>query len=112
MCGRAIIARGRGLAKAEYDAFGIDMNESRGRFNESADMVINALSSGVIEGKGPHYPQLKTTLRPAPSPERPWDDRLFAAAIARKSVVEGKSVSVRLDLGGRRVIKKKNRITQ
>src|SRR3546814_2632014 len=79
--GRAIIALGRGLAKAEYDAFGIDMNESRGRFNESADMVINALSSGVIEGKGPHYPQLKTTLRPAPSPERPWDDRLFAAAM-------------------------------
>src|SRR3546814_16987626 len=27
----------------------------------------------------------------------------------RKSVVEGKSVSVRVDLGGRRIIKKKNR---
>src|SRR3546814_16071856 len=30
----------------------------------------------------------------------------------RKSVVEGKSVSVRVDLGGRRLIKKKNRITK
>src|SRR3546814_18225064 len=29
----------------------------------------------------------------------------------RKSVVEGKSVSVRVDLGGRRIIKKKNNIT-
>src|SRR3546814_20069702 len=28
--------------------------------------------------------------------------------IDRKSVVEGKSVSVRVDLGGRRIIKKKN----
>src|SRR3546814_13403281 len=28
----------------------------------------------------------------------------------RKSVVEGKSVSVRVDLGGRRIIKKKNRV--
>src|SRR3546814_11774915 len=28
----------------------------------------------------------------------------------RKSVVEGKSVSVRVDLGGRRIIKKKNKI--
>src|SRR3546814_11368156 len=28
----------------------------------------------------------------------------------RKSVVEGKSVSVRVDLGGRRIIKKKNTI--
>src|SRR3546814_13442129 len=30
-------------------------------------------------------------------------------AVDRKSVVEGKSVSVRVDLGGRRNIKKKNR---
>src|SRR3546814_20968285 len=29
----------------------------------------------------------------------------------RKSVVEGKSVSVRVDLGGRRIIKKKHKIT-
>src|SRR3546814_11767046 len=31
--------------------------------------------------------------------------------IDRKSVVEGKSVSVRVDLGGRRIIKKKKRNT-
>src|SRR3546814_18605767 len=30
---------------------------------------------------------------------------------ARKSVVSGKSVSVRVDLGGRRIIKKKNHTT-
>src|SRR3546814_12985959 len=33
------------------------------------------------------------------------------APLDRKSVVEGKSVSVRVDLGGRRIIKKKNRDT-
>src|SRR3546814_18548479 len=32
-----------------------------------------------------------------------------AMPIARKSVVQGKSVSVRLDLGGRRLIKKKKK---
>src|SRR3546814_11353652 len=32
---------------------------------------------------------------------------MLAAGIDRKSVVEGKSVSVRVDLGGRRIIKKK-----
>src|SRR3546814_17450926 len=32
----------------------------------------------------------------------------IAAPLHRKSVVEGKSVSVRVDLGGRRIIKKKN----
>src|SRR3546814_14820390 len=30
----------------------------------------------------------------------------------RKSVVQGKSVSVRVDIGGRRIIKKKNRTTK
>src|SRR3546814_11384090 len=33
-------------------------------------------------------------------------------ATDRKSVVEGKSVSVRVDLGGRRIIKKKKRTTR
>src|SRR3546814_20438458 len=33
------------------------------------------------------------------------------AGIARKSVVEGKSVAVRVDLGGRRIIKKKKNQT-
>src|SRR3546814_18590214 len=31
---------------------------------------------------------------------------------ARKSVEEGKSVSVRVDSGGRRILRKKNRLTQ
>src|SRR3546814_12426474 len=33
-----------------------------------------------------------------------------ARTVDRKSVVEGKSVSVRVDLGGRRIIKKKNKL--
>src|SRR3546814_15818933 len=33
---------------------------------------------------------------------------LVTEAVDRKSVAEGKSVSVRVDLGGRRIIKKKN----
>src|SRR3546814_13882403 len=37
------------------------------------------------------------------------EDHLAASGADRKSVVEGKSVSVRLDLGGRRKIKKKKK---
>src|SRR3546814_11376550 len=37
---------------------------------------------------------------------------LFAAPGDRKSVVSGKSVSVRVDLGGRRIIKKKKQVTR
>src|SRR3546814_18653915 len=44
-----------------------------------------------------------------------WAVRATAVAdreIDRKSVVEGKSVSVRVDLGGRRIFKKKNMQTK
>src|SRR3546814_15960970 len=34
---------------------------------------------------------------------------VFVAGLDRKSVVKGKSVSVRVDLGGRRIIKKKTK---
>src|SRR3546814_15663275 len=37
--------------------------------------------------------------------------RVETGALARKSVVKGKSVSVRVDTGGRRIIKKKNTTT-
>src|SRR3546814_21155280 len=46
----------------------------------------------------PSRPARGRAGRPAPTPRRAAD---------RKSVVEGKSVSVRVDLGGRRIIKKK-----
>src|SRR3546814_19817716 len=44
---------------------------------------------------------------PAPAP-RPWPS---CAPPDRKSVVSGQSVSVRVDLGGRRIIKKKRQHT-
>src|SRR3546814_14719442 len=50
--------------------------------------------------------------------DRIWDeceargqDFAFTVGHDRKSVVSGKSVSVRVDLGGRRIIKKKKNIT-
>src|SRR3546814_18308218 len=41
----------------------------------------------------------------------PWSRRYIAARRDRKSVVQGKSVSVRVDLGGRRIIKKKKKLS-
>src|SRR3546814_18846431 len=40
--------------------------------------------------------------------EQPRDESRQPRCVDRKSVVEGKSVSVRVDLGGRRIIKKKS----
>ena len=59
--GRLRLGFGRGLARREFNAFGISMDESRGRFDEAAFMIVDALKTGFIEGDGP------TTSRPAPS---------------------------------------------
>src|SRR3546814_19723299 len=56
-----------------------------------------------------------TPMPPAPTMPTTVADRTFDSKryseyeIDRKSVVEGKSVSVRVDLGGRRIIKKKKK---
>ena len=39
--GRVIVGVGRGLARVEYQGFRLDMNQSRTRFNESAEMLVN-----------------------------------------------------------------------
>src|SRR3546814_15093691 len=46
-------------------------------------------------------------MAPDVPPSRNAVAAALLAALDRKSVVEGKSVSVRVDLGGRRIIKKK-----
>ena len=64
--GRAVLGLGRGLARVEYESFGIEMGESRARFDEAARMILAAVETGFIEGDGPYYPQLRTEIRPRP----------------------------------------------
>ena len=64
--GRAILGIGRGLALREYEAFGIDMNEARDRFDEAAEIVIRGVETGVVEGTGKYYPYKPTPIRPGP----------------------------------------------
>src|SRR3546814_18379684 len=55
-----------------------------------------------------HYPV--SALRHQPAHERPGlSEQQSTVGVDRKSVVSGKSVSVRVDLVGHRIIKKKNK---
>ena len=84
MCnGRYLCGFGRGLARREYDAFGISMDEARTRFDESAAMIIKALKTGYMEGDGPHFPQKRTPIRPVPSQD--FSDRLYSVAMSPES---------------------------
>ncbi len=81
--GRVIVGVGRGLARVEYAGFRSDMNESRTRFNESAELLINALESGVAEFDGELVKQPAVDIRPAPF--RSFRGRTYAAAISPES---------------------------
>lgn len=84
--GRVLLGMGRGLAKMEYEAFGIPMESARSRFNEGAEVVMRGLRSGVVSSEGPNFPQTPIAVRPAPNPESGWEGRLFAAAMSPDSV--------------------------
>src|SRR5512142_513998 len=50
--GKFRFGMGRGLARREFAAFRMAMDESRGRFDEAAPMIVEALRTGVMEGNG------------------------------------------------------------
>ncbi len=82
--GRAVFGMARGLAKREYHAFRIDMEESRERFDESARMVCEALETGTIQGNGAFYPQPATSLRPGPRGS--FDGRKYMVAMSPDTI--------------------------
>ena len=92
--GRVLFGVGRGLARREYEGFGIAMDESRDRFDESARMVIDALETGFIEGAGPYYPQARTPIRPRPA--RSFKDRFFCVAMSPDSVLAAADIGARM----------------
>lgn len=92
--GRAVLGLGRGLSRIEYGHFGIDMGESRARFDEGARMIVDALEQGWIEGEGPFYPQPRTEIRPRPL--RGIRDRLYCVGMSPDSVEQAALLGGRL----------------
>jgi alkanesulfonate monooxygenase SsuD/methylene tetrahydromethanopterin reductase-like flavin-dependent oxidoreductase (luciferase family) len=64
--GRAVLGMGRGLARREFEAFRTDMSESRERYDEAAEMILQALETGYIEGNGKFFQQPRAEIRPRP----------------------------------------------
>lgn len=82
--GRALFGIGRGLARSEFEPFGVDMSESRERFNEAADTIMRTLESGCAESNGPFYPIPRTEIRPRPYAS--FRDRFYSVAMSPDSV--------------------------
>lgn len=82
--GRVQIGMGRGLAKREYEGFGVDMEESRDRFSETATMLLDGLDNGFIEHSGQYFTQVKRDIFPEPA--KNFRDRMFTIAMSPPSI--------------------------
>ncbi|AKS32111.1 hypothetical protein AFA91_09790 [Mycolicibacterium goodii] len=60
------IGVGRGIAKSEYDALGVDRSQGRERFREALDIIRLALREESFSYDGEHYQVSQTSMRPRP----------------------------------------------
>lgn len=81
--GRVILGIGRGLARVEFDGFRVPMGESRERFVESAQMVLEGLERGYCEFDGTYIKQPRARIRPEPF--RSFRNRTYAASVSPES---------------------------
>ena len=81
--GRMLLGFGRGLARIEYDGFRVNMGESRERFIEYAEMIIEGLEKGYCEYDGKYLKQPRVDIRPKPF--KSFKGRTYAAAVSPES---------------------------
>ncbi|HJU11357.1 MAG TPA: LLM class flavin-dependent oxidoreductase, partial [Candidatus Binataceae bacterium] len=81
--GRMILGLGRGLARIEFDGFGVALSESRERFVEYATMIIEGLEKGYCEFDGKYLKQARRDIRPKPL--KSFKGRTYAAAVSPES---------------------------
>src|ERR1700744_1614801 len=81
--GRTLMGLGRGAAPPGNERFLIPMGAARGRFLESAQLIIKALTNDSFEWDGEFYKIPRTSIRPRPisHPER----RFHASAVSPES---------------------------
>ncbi len=64
--GRMILGMGRGAARREFKAFGVDLADSREMFDEAALIIMKGLETGFVEADTKWYKQSRTEIRPRP----------------------------------------------
>ena len=91
--GRMLLGLGRGLARIEFDGFGVSLDESRQRFIEYAQMIIEGLEQGYCEFDGKFLKQARREIRPKPF--KSFKGRTYAAAVSPESA----RIMARLGIG-------------
>jgi alkanesulfonate monooxygenase SsuD/methylene tetrahydromethanopterin reductase-like flavin-dependent oxidoreductase (luciferase family) len=91
--GRLVLGIGRGLGRIEFDGFRLEMGESRQRFLEHAEAIMQAFDTGHIAYDGEHYRQPRVDIRPAPLAT--LRGRTYASAVSPESM----EIMARLGVG-------------
>jgi len=81
--GRLVLGIGRGLARLEFDGFGVDMAESRRLFTDRAEAILEAFEPGADGGCVIQLGDRSVPLRPAPL--APLRGRTYASSISPES---------------------------
>jgi alkanesulfonate monooxygenase SsuD/methylene tetrahydromethanopterin reductase-like flavin-dependent oxidoreductase (luciferase family) len=89
--GQLHLGLGRGTAKQEYDAFGLDMAEARGRFKEIIEIIRLGLSGERFSYHGEYYQINHVRVRPQIGDRKPY----FYGAIGS---LESATIMAELDL--------------
>lgn len=78
--GRFDFGVGRGILRDEYDLFGINANESQGRYHEALDVILQAWTQDEVNYNGKHFKvdHIKALPKPIQQPHPP----IWAAAVA------------------------------
>ncbi len=82
--GRFIFGIGRGAARVEFNGFRVPMEQTRGMFVESAEMILQGLETGYCEYDGEYIKQPRVPIRPAPF--KSFKGRTYAAAISPETM--------------------------
>jgi alkanesulfonate monooxygenase SsuD/methylene tetrahydromethanopterin reductase-like flavin-dependent oxidoreductase (luciferase family) len=82
--GRGILGIGRGLGRVEFNGFRMEMGESRRRFAEYSEAILEALETGYLEHDGELYKQPRVPIRPRPFAS--YKGRTFASAVSPQSM--------------------------
>lgn len=78
--GRLDFGIGRGILRHEYDLFGINPDESQGRYHEALDVILQAWTQDEVTCTGDYFTvdHVKTLPKPVQQPHPP----VWAAAVA------------------------------
>jgi alkanesulfonate monooxygenase SsuD/methylene tetrahydromethanopterin reductase-like flavin-dependent oxidoreductase (luciferase family) len=82
--GRVLLGMGRGLSRREFAGFGLDMAESRDRFDQACAIILEGLETGFVEADTPFHQQPRVEIRPRP--EHSFRDRSYMVGMSPSSI--------------------------